>query len=72
MAPGFAYHVTQRGHRRQPTFFRKDDYRAYLELMVQWWNQRINEVILLFEEVFHPTPVRPECPFQSRRSNRVT
>jgi hypothetical protein len=28
--------VTQRGNRRQQTFFCDDDYRAYLELMVQW------------------------------------
>ena len=36
VVPGFAHHETQRGNRRQRTFFRKDDYRAYLELMAQW------------------------------------
>ena len=29
------HHVTQRGNRRQQTFFVEDDYRAYLELMAQ-------------------------------------
>jgi hypothetical protein len=27
--------VTQRGNRRQRTFFRKDDYQAYKELMAE-------------------------------------
>ena len=36
VVPGFPHHVTQRGNRRQRTFFRKDDYRAYLELMAEW------------------------------------
>jgi putative transposase len=33
VVPGVAHHVTQRGNRRQPTFFQEDDYRAYLELL---------------------------------------
>ncbi len=33
VVPGMPHHVTQRGNRRQPTFFRHDDYEAYLELM---------------------------------------
>ena len=33
---GMAHHVTQRGNRRQRTFFRKDDYQAYIELMAEW------------------------------------
>lgn len=36
IAPGFPHHVTQRGNRRQQTFFTDDDYRVYLELMAQW------------------------------------
>jgi hypothetical protein len=31
IAPGFPHHVTQRGNRRQTTFFAPDDYRALLE-----------------------------------------
>ena len=31
--PGYPHHVTQRGCRRQQTFFTKDDYRYYLELV---------------------------------------
>jgi putative transposase len=31
--PGYPHHVTQRGNRRQQTFFEKDDYLAYVELI---------------------------------------
>jgi len=34
--PGRAHHVTQRGNRRQQTFFGEDDYRAYLSLLGEW------------------------------------
>jgi putative transposase len=34
--PGLPHHVTQRGNRRQETFFGDDDYEAYLDLMAQW------------------------------------
>ena len=36
IAPGLPHHVTQRGNRRQQTFFEDDDYQAYLELMAEW------------------------------------
>ena len=36
VVPGEPHHVTQRGNRRQETFFCEDDYEAYLELMAQW------------------------------------
>lgn len=36
VAPGYPHHITQRGNRRQQTFFSDDDYRAYLDLMSQW------------------------------------
>jgi putative transposase len=36
VAPGYPHHLTQRGNRRQKTFFRDDDYAAYLELMAEW------------------------------------
>jgi hypothetical protein len=36
VAPELPHHVTQRGNRRQQTFFCDDDYRAYLWLMAQW------------------------------------
>jgi len=36
VAPGIPYHVTQRGNRRQETFFSDEDYRAYLGVMAQW------------------------------------
>jgi len=34
--PGVPHHVTQRGNRRQQTFFDDEDYAAYLELMAEW------------------------------------
>jgi len=34
--PGLPHHVTQRGTRRQQTFFNDGDYAAYLERMAQW------------------------------------
>ena len=36
VVPSYAHHVTQRGNRRQQTFFCEDDYRAYLGLMAEW------------------------------------
>ena len=36
VVPGVAHHVTQRGNRRQPTFFQEDDYAAYLALLSEW------------------------------------
>ena len=36
VAPGIPHHVTQRGNRRQQTFFNDEDYQAYLQLMSQW------------------------------------
>jgi len=36
VVPGMPHHVTQRGNRRQQTFFCDDDYQAYLDLMAQW------------------------------------
>jgi putative transposase len=33
VVPGYPHHVTQRGCRRQQTFFTADDYRYYLELL---------------------------------------
>lgn len=34
--PGMPHHITQRGNRRQQTFFHDEDYAAYLELMADW------------------------------------
>ena len=35
VAPGMPHHVTQRGNRRQQTFFNDEDYQVYLELMAE-------------------------------------
>ena len=36
IAPGFPHHLTQRGNRRQQTFFCDDDYQSYLQVMAEW------------------------------------
>ena len=36
IAPGLPHHITQRGNRRQQTYFNEDDYQAYLDLMSEW------------------------------------
>lgn len=36
VAPGVPHHITQRGNRRQQTFFSNDDYRAYMDIMAEW------------------------------------
>jgi len=36
VAPGYPHHITQRGNRRQPTFFCDEDYLVYIDLMAQW------------------------------------
>jgi len=42
--PGMPHHVTQRGNRRQQTFFNEGDYAAYLELMVEWCREKGVEI----------------------------
>ena len=36
VVPGYPHHVTQRGNRRQQTFFNNEDYKSYLDLMSEW------------------------------------
>lgn len=36
VVPGVPHHVTQRGNRRQPTFFTDADYEAYKALLAEW------------------------------------
>ena len=35
VVPGYPHHITQRGNRRMQTFFRGEDYRAYLSLLTE-------------------------------------
>jgi len=48
VVPGVPHHVTQRGNRRQQTFFCDDDYEAYLALMAEWRGRRGQVVNLRF------------------------
>ena len=36
VVPGHPHHITQRGNRRQETFFCEDDYSVYCGLMAEW------------------------------------
>ena len=36
ICPGIPHHITQRGNRRQATFFCDDDYLAHIELLAEW------------------------------------
>ena len=43
-APGLPHHVTQRGNRRQETFFCEGDYEEYIRLISAWcsrWNVQV-------------------------------
>ncbi len=37
--PGVPHHITQRGNRRQKTFFNNKDYAVYIDLMAEWCNR---------------------------------
>jgi putative transposase len=44
VVPGMPHYITQRGNRAQPTFFREDDYKTYLELMSEWCEKHRVEI----------------------------
>src|SRR5688572_4734223 len=61
--PGVPHHVVQRGNRRQPTFFRADDYAAYLRIAAEEFAKADVEVIAycLMPNHVHLIAV-PSCP----------
>lgn len=44
VVPGYPHHITQRGNRRQKTFFCEDDYRYYIELISRFATEAGTEV----------------------------
>ena len=44
VGPGIPHHITQRGNRRQQTFFSEGDFREYLSLMGEWCSRYAIEV----------------------------
>jgi putative transposase len=44
VAVGIPHHVTQRGNRRQPTFFCDGDYQIYLSVMAEWCSRHGVEI----------------------------
>lgn len=45
VVPGYPHHVTQRGNRRQKTFFCDDDYRHYIDLLSTYSKEYGTEVL---------------------------
>ena len=41
---GYPHHITQRGNRRQQTFFNDGDYQTYIELMSHWCREHAVEI----------------------------
>ena len=39
VVPDYPHHITQRGNRRQETFFCDEDYEAYISLMAEWFDR---------------------------------
>jgi len=39
VSAGYPHHITQRGNRRQETFFCQKDYEEYIHLMAEWCNR---------------------------------
>ena len=44
VVPGYPHHITQRGNRRQKTFFCDEDYEAYIALMSEWCSRLSIEI----------------------------
>lgn len=44
IVPDIPHHITQRGNRRQQTFFGDEDYREYIALMAQWCGKHQVEI----------------------------
>ncbi len=44
VVPGYPHHVTQRGNRRQKTFFCEDDYPYYINLLSESAGQAGTEI----------------------------
>ncbi len=63
------HHVTQRGNRRQQTFFNEGDYQAYLELMAEWCQKEGVEIwaYCLMPNHTHLIAV-PQTEFSLRRA----
>jgi putative transposase len=45
VVPGFPHHITQRGNRKQQTFFCDEDFQRYLELMAEWCTAHEVEIL---------------------------
>jgi len=55
--PGCPNHITQRGSRRRETFFGREDYRAYLELLAEWAVQAAPALIVPSSGTLRPIPL---------------
>ena len=69
VVPGMPHHITQRGNRRQRTFFGDEDYAAYIELMAECC---VEEGVEIWAYCLMPNHVHliavPESPQALRRA----
>ena len=74
VVPGVPHHVTQRGNRRQPVFFRDDDYRDYLALLVEHSPRRMASSVLssrpAARKADHSRTGTPSAPISVTPSSR--
>jgi len=64
VAPGYPHHITQRGNRRQKTFFNDRDFELYLQLMKEWCDKYEVEIwgYCLMQNHSHLVPCRGMRP----------
>ena len=60
VAPGLPHHITQRGNRRQQTFFCDEDYQSYIDLMGQWCGMHEVEILAPNWRAFLARVIREE------------
>ena len=68
--PSCPHHITQRGHRRPPTFFTDDDYEAYLDLMAERCADCGVEVANSEDTILDSHAVNAQCAMQTALSFR--
>ena len=60
VAVGIPHHVTERGNRRQQTFFCEGDYQTYISLMAEWCSRYGVEIwayCLMPNRAFNRSPI---------------
>jgi|GEM_PF-2530955 REP element-mobilizing transposase RayT len=58
IVPGYPHHITQRGNRRQKTFFCKKDYELYKGLMAQWSRRKRGHLFFILRSTMRNKSIR--------------